>query len=259
MPLMIDSNSSPAFNATRCQESWERSEMMDVIALIVARGGSKGIPRKNLRFVAGRPLIAWSIESALRSPTLSRVLVSTEDEEIAGVAREWGAEVPFMRPSELAGDTTPAIDVALHALHWLADREDRRPAYLMLLQPTSPLRTPEDIGEACRIADTSAAPAVVSVVRAPSHPFLCKRVTEKGLLEDFSSVPQVDLRRQVLPAAYALNGAIYLSRNRSLREYGTFLPAGTAAYVMPAERSLDVDTPWDLQVADLALRNRHAQ
>lgn len=116
----------------------------DMVGLIPARGGSKRLPRKNIKMLAGKPLLAWTIEAALKSK-LERVIVSTDDEEIALIARNWGADVPFMRPKELAKDATPSIDVIVHAVNWLALNEDYHPDYIMMLQATSPLRTSQDI------------------------------------------------------------------------------------------------------------------
>ena len=230
---------------------------MDVIAVITARGGSKGIPGKNLRAAGGKPLIAWTIEAALQSRMLSGVILSTDDAAIAGTGREWGAEVPFIRPAELAQDHSDHISVMAHALDWLKTAKQTTPDYVMLLQPTSPLRTTEDIDTAIHIAQERNADAVVSVCEADKHPYLCKSITEDGTLTDFVSADIVYLRRQDLPPAYALNGAIYLNRPEVLLRERTFTPPGTCAYIMPPERSLDVDTPWDLHVVDLILRDRN--
>ena len=223
------------------------------LALVVARGGSASIPRKNLALLAGKPLIAWTIEAALRCKAIDRVVVSTDDEEIAAVAHEHGAETPFMRPPELARDDTPTMPVVLHALHQL-NTEGYVPDAVVLLQPTSPLRTSEDIAAAIALAHERSADSVVSVSPTPSHPHLAKRVTADGRLEDFMAHPPV-VRRQELEPVYALNGAIYLTRLEILLEKQTFYGPKTYAYVMPPERSIDVDTPWDLHLCDLVLGN----
>jgi CMP-N-acetylneuraminic acid synthetase len=232
--------------------------MSEIIGLITARGGSKGIPRKNIVPLGGKPLIAWTIEAALASRRLSRVLVSTEDAEIAQVAATWGAEVPFIRPIELAQDTTPHILVMEHALRWLDEAAGLRPEYLLLLQPTSPFRAPEDIDAAIALAEAHAAIGVVSVCEMERHPYLAKRILADGTLSEFMTADTPLLRRQDWPPAYALNGALYLNRRESLLRDRTFLPPGTLGYVMPPERSLDVDTPWDLHLAELVLRDRYA-
>lgn len=227
------------------------------LALVVARGGSKSIPRKNLAPLAGKPLLAWTIDAAQRCQTELRLVVSTDDREIAEVARQCGAEVPFMRPAELARDDTPSLDVVLHAVDVLASRgydADR----VLLLQPTSPLRTPDDIDAATRIAGDRDATSVVSVCPSRDHPWLTKRVTPEGVLEDFFPHKPV-VRRQELEPAFALNGAIYLTRTAWLRSHRSFYAQPTYAYVMPAERSLDVDEPWDLHLCELVLRDRLAR
>ena len=229
--------------------------MIKAVGLITARGGSKGIPQKNIKPLAGKPLIAWTIEAALNSRRLDRVIVSTDDEEIAKVAREWGADVPFMRPPELAQDDSPHLEVIRHALRWLDSENQAQLDYLMLLQPTSPLRTTEDIDRAIVLATEKDADAVVSVCQTHDHPYLSKQVTPDGRLLDFVEKPQGYLARQRLPPAYSLNGAIYLVRRSVLLERDDWYTDGTFAYIMPPERSLDIDTPWDLHLVNLILRD----
>ena len=231
--------------------------MKNVLGLITARGGSKGIPGKNIRSLAGKPLIAWTIEAAQKSGCLARIAVSTDDEAIAAVARDWGAEVPFMRPVKLAEDTSSHISVVEHALNWFLEHENYTPDYLLLLQPTSPLRVPEDIQAAVELAEARDAVGVVSVVESHPHPYLSKRIQPDGALADLITVENIPyLRRQDLPLVYSLNGAIYLGRPGALLKERTFMPKGTLAYIMPPERSLDVDTPWDLYMIDLILKDR---
>lgn len=221
------------------------------LALVVARGGSTSIPRKNLAPLAGKPLIAWTIEAALQCPAMDRVVVSTDDHEIAAVSRQHGAETPFIRPPELARDDTPTMPVLMHALERLND-EGYVPGVVVLLQPTSPLRTTDDITAAITLAQERSADSVVSVSLAPSHPHLTKRITADGRIEDFMAHPPVT-RRQDLEPLYALNGAIYLIRREALLERQTFYGPNTYAYVMPPERSIDVDTDWDLHLCELIL------
>jgi CMP-N,N'-diacetyllegionaminic acid synthase len=230
--------------------------MADIVALIPARGGSKSIPRKNVKLLAGRPLISWTIESALASRHLSQVIVSTDDQEIADVSRKYGAQVPFLRPAGLAKDDSSSLSVALHLIEWFRSSEMAAPQYILLLQPTSPFRTVEDIDSVISIAQSTNA-AVVSVRAVESHPFLCKQLNKNGALEDFVSTDIGYLRRQDLPEVYSLNGAIYLNQCTSLVQDQTFVPSGSLPYIMPAERSLDVDTPWDWHIAELILRDRH--
>ena len=231
---------------------------MNVVALITARGGSKGIPRKNLAPVAGKPLIAWTIAAALASRHVSRVLVSTEDAETAAVSRAHGAEVPFLRPPELAHDDSTSFDVAAHALRWLAEHDHSEPDYLLLLQPTSPLRTAADIDGAIDLSRERDADAVLGVCEASPHPYLARRVDDRGVLADFIPLAQKPSRRQEYPPAYILNAAIYLNRPASLLATRSFQPPGALAYIMPQERSLDIDSPWELRLADLLLREQRA-
>jgi CMP-N,N'-diacetyllegionaminic acid synthase len=225
-------------------------------AIIPARGGSKGIPGKNLRPVAGKPLIAWTVETALAATLLDRVIVSTESLEIADVASRYGAEVPFMRPAELAQDDTPGIEPVLHAALWLEENEGYRPDLIMLLQPTSPLRVPEDIDRAIELIQEKSADAIVSVTPAEAHPYWMKQIDGSGRMTDFIKLDQPIDRRQDLPEVYVLNGAIYLARYEVLVKQKTFYTDNTLSLVMPVERSLDIDTPWDLYLADLILRDR---
>jgi CMP-N,N'-diacetyllegionaminic acid synthase len=230
--------------------------MSKILCLVTARGGSKSIPKKNIALLAGKPLIAWTIESALRSPFLSRVIVSTDDNDIAGVARQRGAEVPFLRPAELARDDSAHIPVVVHAVEWLESHDGAQFDYVLLLQPTSPLRSKDDIDNAIRLSLEKDADSVVSVCQAFSHPYLTKYVTADGRLQDFVPKPEGYLARQTLPPAYVVNGAIYVVRPDVLIERQTFYTERTHAYLMPPERSLDIDTPWDLYLADLILKDR---
>lgn len=230
-----------------------------VLALITARGGSKGLPRKNLLDLAGRPLIAWSIEAASQAACRPRVVVSTDDPEIAQAARHWGAEVPFLRPARLARDNSPHIDVVLHAVAWLEREQGYRPEWVLLLQPTSPLRLAQDIDDALALACTRGADSVVSVQAASGHPYLMHTLDDQGRLRPFMPTPPGYLRRQDLPAVYALNGAIYLVRRRMLLAKSALWDQGTLALVMGPERSLDVDTAWDLRLARLLLEGRLAR
>lgn len=228
---------------------------MTIVGLITARGGSKSIPGKNIKLLAGKPLIAWTIEPALKCKELDYVIVSTDDEKIAEVASQWGAKVPFLRPSELAQDTSSHIAVVQHAIHWLEEKKGFCPDYIMLLQPTSPLRTVEDMLRAIQLVKEHNAVAVISVCEAAKHPYKTYKIVEKGTLEYFISSNIEYKCRQDLPKVYEENGAIYLNKCSSLLQDQTFLPKGTIAYVMPQERSLDVDTPWDFYVADLIIKN----
>lgn len=234
--------------------------MEKIIGIIPARGGSKGIAGKNTRDLAGKPLIAWTIESARTSGACSRLIVSSDSQDILSVARKWGAETPFVRPAPLAGDTASSIDVILHAIEYLQNEGVKESDYILLLQPTSPLRSSKDITHAIDIARSKHADAVVSVTPAASHPFMVKTIAPDGVLNSFIKGSVPNMRRQDLPPAYVVNGAIYLNRISSLLNEKTFLPENkTYAYVMPPERSIDIDTPWDLHLAKLIINDRSTE
>jgi CMP-N-acetylneuraminic acid synthetase len=224
-----------------------------VLGLITARGGSKGIPGKNIAPVAGKPLIAWTIEAALRSTSIARVIVTTDDPKIAQVAQQFGAEVPFLRPAELAADDSSSFDAVAHALRWLEENQGDRFDYCMLLQPTSPLRSAADIDGAIALARERQADAVLAVCEASPHPYLMRSVGEGGVLDDFIKLETKPSRRQEYPEAWTMNACIYLIRPAVLLATRSFQPPGALAYVMPRERSIDIDSPWDLRVADLLL------
>jgi CMP-N,N'-diacetyllegionaminic acid synthase len=227
-----------------------------ILGVIPARGGSKAIPRKNLAVLANRPLIAWTVEVAIASDSLDRLVISTDDPEIAKIGKKFGAEVPFLRPAELATDTSTSMDVVLHTIHWFDENENYQPDYVLLLQPTSPLRTVTDIRKSIELLLAKRGDSVVSVCETHQHPFWMKGVDEKGRLVDLSPQSSAPTRRQDLPSVFALNGAIYLALRGFLLSQRTFISDRTYAYVMPENRSLDVDSPWDLYLADLILRDR---
>jgi CMP-N-acetylneuraminic acid synthetase len=230
-----------------------------VLALITARGGSKGLPRKNVLPLAGRPLIAWSIKAALEAACAPRVVVSTDDQEIAQAALAWGAEAPFLRPAALAQDDSPHIEVILHAVEWLAHNQGYEPQWVLLLQPTSPLRVAQDIDDALALARAHGAASVVSVREAPDHPWLLQTLDQAGRLRQFMPTPAGYLRRQDFPAVHALNGAIYLVERHRLLKSRALMDRETLALVMPPERSLDVDTAWDFHLARLILEDLHGK
>jgi CMP-N-acetylneuraminic acid synthetase len=220
------------------------------LALVPARGASKGIPGKNIKQMAGKPLIAWTLLAAKASKYPLRVVCSTDDEEIAKIARAWGAETPFLRPDHLATDDAPTPGVVLHALEALAESF----THVVLLQPTSPMRTSSDIDGAIEVALSRSANAVVSVAPAQTHPYLTYTMDSSGELSTFCRPEGVSLRRQDLPSAFELNGAVYVSRVSSLRETESFIPDGCLAFPMPAERSVDIDNSDDWERAERMLR-----
>jgi CMP-N-acetylneuraminic acid synthetase len=217
---------------------------LNILALIPARGGSKGIPRKNIKTFCGKPLIAWTIEPILKSNVCCRVVVSTEDHEIASIAKSFGADVPFIRPLELALDSTPGIDPVLHAISNLENYD-----WLLLLQPTSPLRTVEDIIGIIEFANNSGGSSFVSVNESNVHPFSTYKIGEDNLMKPlFKDKPYSC--RQDLPKVYAPNGALYLVKTSSLLRYQAFINELTAGYIMPKSRSIDIDEELDWDIAE---------
>jgi CMP-N-acetylneuraminic acid synthetase len=225
--------------------------MSRIIAIIPARGGSKGIPRKNVRLLNGKPLIAYSIEMALKSRHINRVIVSTEDQEIAEISKKYGAEV-IIRPKELARDDSPTIDVVFHILDFL-EKEGYKPDVVVLLQPTSPLRNAEDIDNAVKLFLSNNCDSVVSVCEVEHSPFWSFKI-ENGYLKPIFEENYIKMRRQDLPNVYVPNGALYVSTPATLRKYKSFYCPKTIPYVMPLERSIDIDNEIDLMLAELILK-----
>ncbi len=229
--------------------------MNKILGLIPARGGSKSILRKNIQLLFDKPLIAWTIEAALRSHKLNRVIVSTEDEQIADVSKKIGAEVPFLRPVELAQDHIPTLSVLLHALSWLKERENYTPDIIVLLQPTSPLRCTEHIDQAIALLLESGADSVVSVCLAKQNPHWMKRL-EGDRVYPFVENGQEYHRRQDLPPVYYLNGAVYVTRYEVLTNQNQIFGNDIRAIVMDPESSIDIDTLFDFKMAELFLKEQ---
>lgn len=227
---------------------------LKVIAIIPARGGSKGVPRKNIRLMAGKPLIAWTIEEGKKSKFIDRLILSSDDLEIIRIAKEYGCDVPFVRPAELAQDDTPGIAPVLHAL-------DLLPGYdiVVLLQPTSPLRTVQDIDQCITLLVNKRSPASVSVCEPGHHPFWMFTLDDQGRMEPFYKDGQIPVKRQDLPAMFTLNGAVYVARVEWLKNTKTFISPETIAYVMPRERSVDIDTELDFVVCEQIMLNRYSK
>ncbi len=231
-----------------------------IYAITLARGGSKGIPRKNIKLLGGKPLIAHTLDAARAAAIFSKIIVSTDDPEIAETARRFGAEIPFMRPPELAGDTTPVIAVLSNFAEWLAAHEgDAMPDYLVLLQPTSPLRTARHIREGVELLITTGADSVIGVTEVPAaeHPSWTFAMDRDGArLRLFCGGPVRDIipLRQNLPSAYRTNGALFAFRTRLLREDPpTLYGDDVRGYAMDRRYSIDIDTPEDWPAVERAL------
>jgi CMP-N-acetylneuraminic acid synthetase len=232
-------------------------EKHEILAIIPARGGSKGVPRKNIREIAGKPLIAWTIETALSCDRLDRVIVSTEDEEIAKIANQYGAEIPFLRPLDIAQDDTPDLPVYQHALSWLNEHEKYCPDIIVWLRPTVPLRVAEDIEGAIGLLTETKADCVRTVCEAEHHPYWMKQLNGDRLLPFLKEIKvEKYYRRQLLPPVYRLNGAVDVTWRERVMENGLLYSGDVRGYVMPGERSIDLDNELDFLFADLLIRRR---
>ncbi len=225
-----------------------------ILAVIPARGGSKSIPKKNIKDLLGRPLIAYSIVEALRAKSLSRVIVSSDDKEILEVAKKYGAETPFVRPKELATDDALAIDVMVHAIKACEEQEGSKYDYAVMLQPTTPMRNAEDIDNALEKLVSSKADSVISVVSVGAiHPYRMKKIV-KDLLVDYADEGVENLPRQKLPPIYIRNGAIYAAKRDVIVKGRSFKGKKCLAYVMSEERSVNIDSKIDFMLAETLMQ-----
>lgn len=232
---------------------------MEILGLIPARGGSKSIPRKNIVSLAGRPLLTYTCDAALSSRTLTRVVLSTDDGEIAAVGQDCGVEVPFLRPVELAQDDTPTLPVIQHALHWLEEHQSYCPEIIVLLQPTSPLRRAEHIDDAVDLLLETGADSVVSMVEVPHqfNPVSVMKMDQAGQLAPYIEGQGTRiLRRQEKPRVYARNGpAVCALWTRTLNLYGNPFGPRSVGYVMSSLDSIDIDDEEDLFICEAILRS----
>lgn len=233
---------------------------MRLLGLVPARAGSKGVPGKNAKPLLGKPLLQWTVEAAVAADVLDRVVISTEDEALAALAVDAGAEAPFLRPASLAGDKTPMIDVVLDALSRL-DALGYRPDAVALLQPTSPMRRPEHVRAAVDALSTDA-DSVCTVVQVPLElsPHYVMRLDSRGHLTHFLDDGAQYTRRQDVPRAYRRDGTVYLTRRRVLTEERSFYGSACVPLVLSAADSVTIDTPEDWAEAErrLATQQREA-
>ena len=224
-----------------------------ILCVIPARGGSKGLPGKNIKKLSGKPLIAYSIEQAKGAKYVDRVIVSTESRKIADIARRYGAEVPFMRPRKLATDDCSIIDVLLHAMDWMENNGKCKFDILVLLHATAPLRTSEDIDNSIKLLVDKKADNVFSVTEAHRNPYfnmveVCKNGTV-GLVKSGSFVT-----RQSAPRVFDMNASIYVWWKDVLRKKKSVFLKKSRVYVMPRERSVDIDDYLDFRIAEMLLK-----
>lgn len=218
-----------------------------IIAIIPARGGSKGIPQKNIRLLAGKPLIAYTVDYALKSKYIDTVVVSTEDQEIAAISYKYGAEI-IKRPAILAQDDSPTIDAVLHVLEALKIQNEEQNV-VVLLQPTSPLRNSEDIDSAIDLFLKNECDSIISVCESEHPPYWAYKIDDH-YLKPIMGNDFLKKRRQELPKSYMPNGAIYISTVGVLNKYKSFNSSRRLPYLMPAIRSVDIDNELDFIVAE---------
>lgn len=225
-----------------------------VLAVIPARGGSKTVPRKNLRTLVDMPLIGWTIRAAKASQYLDRLIVSTEDHEIAEVAQQLDAEVPFTRPRHLSRDDVPHMGPILHALEMIPGYD-----YVVMLQATSPLRLPQDIDGCIETCVLGRHRACVSVAESERNPEWMYSLDERGMMKPVLGREKTDVVRQALPKTYALNGAVYVAEVGWLKKANRFVTTDTIGYLMPRERSIDIDTELDFELCEFLLKKQQSR
>ncbi len=235
----------------------------NILGIIPARGGSKGVPRKNIKLFLGKPLIVWAIEEAKKSQHIDRLIVSTDDEEIAKIAKEHGAEVPFLRPKEIAGDTATDLEFFEHALAWFKKEEEYEPNVVLRLPPTSPMRTATHIDEGIEIlVNTPDADSVRPMQSPDKHPYRMWQVAEGGdfvepfLGEEMTGVKDAhSMPRQSYPDVYAQTGVLDCIRAKTILEQKSTTGKKIAYFFMETEDTVNIDNPLDFFVAE-ALMNR---
>lgn len=221
-----------------------------VLGLIMARGGSKGLPRKNLRQIGGKPMIAWTVEAGKQSQCIDRLILSSEDEEIIDTVRQLECEIPFVRPENLATDESSPLEVIRHTIESLPEKYD----YLVLLQPTSPLRIANDIDRCVELCYQKKAPACVTITESEKTPYWMYEVLEDHRMRPVLSGAERVLRRQDLPKTYTLNGAVFVARSDWIIYQNDFLGPDTIGCKMPRTRSIDIDSETDLVLANAILK-----
>lgn len=235
---------------------------MEVLAIIQARGGSKGIPKKNIKILAGKPLIAWTIEEAKKSKLLTRLIVSTDDEEIAQIAKQYGAEVPFMRPAEFAQDLSTSLDVNLHALEWLEKNENYIPDAVVMLPPTTPLRLVADIDKAVDILLKSPdADSVKPIMEGAKHPYKSLKINgefvEPFLPKEITGHDEpYDLPRQIFPNAYIYTGVLQAMWRKTLVEQKSMTGKKAKYFLMDPENCINIDSPTEFELAEILMNKR---
>lgn len=233
-----------------------------ILAVIPARGGSKGVPGKNIRTILDKPLIAYSIESSLKSKLIRDTVVTTDSPVIQEIAIRYGAQAPFLRPESLANDTALAVPTIQHAVNEMEKLKGFRYDYILMLQPTSPMKTSEDIDQALQRLIDEGADGLITVIDVDNnHPMKMKKFlgndARSGQLVDYEKPPFENCPRQLLPPVYIVNGAIYATKRDVFMNRNTFQGDYCIGHIMPKEKSINIDTEFDFMLAEFELKKRH--
>lgn len=235
---------------------------MKILTIIQARGGSKSIPRKNIKLLAGKPLLAWTVEAAKKAKSVTRVILSTDDEEIAAVGKQYGAEVPFMRPAEFATDSAKSVGLIKHALDWLFEHENYRPDVIAQLKPTNPLRDASHI-DACveSFLATPELDSLITVTKSPAHPLKMWKFTgdmvEPFIPEEVFGIKEAaKLPRQALPEAFVQNSCVNIIHPDTIFKKNSSIGKRIKGYAMEREDSINIDTLFDFEIAELLMKKK---
>lgn len=231
---------------------------MEVLAIIPARGGSKGLPGKNLKLLNGKPLIAHTINEAFNSKQINRIIVSTDDDSIAEVSKKYGAEVPFLRPETLSSDNSPTVDTVLYTVKKLEESDGYIPDLICLLQCTTPLKTAEHIDGAIDKLILTGMDGIVSICETEAHPYWMQ-VFSGDKLQYFMPQEKRITRRQDLPVVYKFNGAIWVVKTKVLLEEKSLIVRNQTGFVMKPEDSVDIDNELDFKFAELLIKEREVR
>ena len=228
---------------------------MKILAIIPARGGSKGIPDKNMRKIAGKPLIEYTINAAKSSKLINKIIVSTDSKKIANFSKSKGIEVPFLRPNNLSKSNSSTIDVINHTINFLKIYENYIPDIITILQPTSPLRTVNILDKSIKLLKNSQlSSSILGVVKVKNHPFLCFEL-KNSFLKPFKSNFKKYSQRQKFPIFYYPTGSIYTFWYKTLENYGNIYGSKIKPLLIDIEDSIDIDTPYDLFQAEMKIKN----
>lgn len=225
------------------------------LAIIPARSGSKRLPNKNIKELCGKPLMAWSIEAGLQSKYIDEVVVSTDSQEYANIAMQYGAKIPYLRPQSLSEDLSTTIDTLKHMINFYANTLQLHFDYVVLLQPTNPARQAKHIDEAIEKLLSYQGNAIIGVCQCEHSPLWCNTLPENQRMDNFINPKIYNIRSQDLPTYYRLNGAIYIARTEWLMQSKSNFGENTYAYKMPIENSIDIDSLLDFKIAEVIVRN----